>query len=248
MSSRAIAARGTGALALVLLIVTTIAAPAAPAYAVDAQEYQIQLIPVSDIGESLLIVSALLPPDTSLPATVTIPVPAGSSVLWTGEILGGAVEDDPTRVAEIIRQGTMDLHTITVESSRLAQIEIAYPAPEISGRTVSSSVTWTNPGPEVLVSGSVIVEPAATAIDISPSAASAPETNDLGETLHDLGGLRLKTGGSYVLSASWKRPSTTSRQDIIVWLVVAVAIAGAALGAIVISQRTRARRAAGFEE
>lgn len=214
------------------------------AFAIDAQEYQLQLIPVSDIGESLLIVSALLPPDASLPASITIPVPAGSSVLWTGEILGGAVEDDPTRIATIVREGTMDLHTFTVEQSRLAQIEIAYPAPKISGRTVSSSVTWTNPGAEVLVSGSVIVEPGAASVDISPAPASAPEANDLGETLYDLGGLRLKTGGSYVLSASWKRASTTTRQDVMVWLVVALVVAAVALGAAVVAQRTRARRAA----
>src|SRR5512133_2910018 len=99
--------------ALVLAALATLLAPSA-AWAADAQEYQLQLSPVADTGTSQMIVTAILDAGASLPATVSVPVPAGATLLWCGELLGGAAADDPSREASVTRVGSMDVYTFTL--------------------------------------------------------------------------------------------------------------------------------------
>jgi hypothetical protein len=62
----------------------------AMAHASNVREYQLQYSPVVDGTQSLLIVTAIVDPAASLPTSVTVPVPAGATLMWSGEVLGGA--------------------------------------------------------------------------------------------------------------------------------------------------------------
>jgi hypothetical protein len=70
--------RRIAALGTVLAVVSAVLAPSV-AFARVA-EYQVQFLPVGQAGSSEVIVNAILSPETSLPATVTVPLPAGAQV------------------------------------------------------------------------------------------------------------------------------------------------------------------------
>jgi len=216
----------------------------AVAHAATVREYQLQYSPAAEPTTSMLIVTAVVDPSASLPATVTIPAPAGSTLLWSGEVLGGDPAADPFREATKQTVGSMDLYTFTVEQARLAQIEVSLGAPTISGTRVSGTMTWTNPGAEVLVSASVVAEPGAADVKTTPAVTGGVQQNSVGETLHPLGGVRLVTGGSYVIEASWRRGGGGSSESVLLPIIIgALVVAVIALVIVVARERTRARRA-----
>jgi hypothetical protein len=212
------------------------------AHAATVREYQIQYAPVGDESQSLLIVTAILDPTASLPASVTVPVPAGATMLWSGELLGGSPQDDPFRQATMVTVGDMDLYTFTVEQTRLGQVEVSLGAADISGNRVSGALTWTNPGEEVLVSASLVAEPGATDIETTPPVSGSVQQNSVGETLHPLGGVRLALGGSYVIEASWRRGGGGEADSpLLPALIGALVVAVLALVVVIARERTRAR-------
>jgi len=230
------------ALALLLTLLLPSAALAGP-----VREYQLQYAPTGDAAGALMIVSALLDPQTPLPATVDVPVPAGATLLWAGEVLGGDPAADPTRATTVVRTGDMDVYTLTLEQTYTAQLEIQLPVPEVSGDEVSASVTWTNTGDEVLVTASVVAESGATSVDIKPEVAGETQTNAVGETLYPLTGLRVASGESYVIEASWKRGGATPEGDdtlLLPALLGGLVLAILALAAVIVRERTKARRTA----
>lgn len=225
-------------LALVALLVILV-----PAYAsaADATEYQLQLSPVGEEGRSQLIVTVVLDPAASLPATVSVPVPAGATVLWSGELLGGDPGADPYREATVTSVGGVTVCTFRLEQSSVGQVELELGAPTVSGSKVRSSLVWTNPGPEVRVSGSVVAEPGATGVDVVPSPAGESRTNDVGETLYPLGEQRVPTGASYTIDVSWRRSGQFPLLEVLAAVLV---LAVVALVLVLARERARARRAA----
>jgi len=235
---------------LALALVIALALPAAASAAV-VREYQLQFAPVATTGSSLAIVTALVDPQESLPASVTVPVPAGSTLLWAGEILGGDPAADPARTPTMERVGEMDLYTFTLEQSYTAQLEIQLPDPTVDGSRLSASMNWTNPGDEVLVSGAIIVAPGADNVETTPELAGEIQTNDAGESLYPLAGVRLAEGGTYAMSVEWDREGSaegTTSNNTLVLLLIALVAALVTLIAVVARERTRTKRAAIREE
>ncbi|MBN1193072.1 MAG: hypothetical protein JXA36_05230 [Coriobacteriia bacterium] len=225
------------ALALALLL-------PASAWAGTVREYQLQYAPVGEGAGSLLIVSALVDPQVQLPVAVTIPVPAGSEVLWAGEVLGGSLSEDPMRDVTVERVGDMDVYTMTIEQVYTAQLEVELDPPTISGNRVTSSLTWTNPGEEVLVTGAVVAEADARNPKFTPETTGEPETNSRGETLHPLTGARVAEGARYVITAEWKRSgaSAAGSSAVLPILLGVLVLAVTALVIVLARERTRARR------
>lgn len=241
-------ARLTRLLALALVI--ALALPAAASAAV-VREYQLQFAPAATTGGSLAIVTALVDPQESLPASVTVPVPAGSTLLWAGEILGGDPAADPARTPTMERVGEMDLYTFTLEQSYTAQLEIQLPDPTIDGSRLSATLSWTNPGAEVLVTGAIIVEPGAGNVETTPDVSGEIQTNDVGESLYPLEGVRLAEGGTYAMSVEWDREGEAeggASNNTLVLLLIALVAALVTLIAVVARERTRTKRAAIREE
>lgn len=215
----------------------------------DVLEYQLQYEPAGDEAGALLIVNAVLDPDTTLPQDVSIPVPEGATLLWSGELLGGDPSDDPQRPTTTSEVDGVQVHTLTLEQSHTAQLELLMPAPSVSGERVNANVTWTNVGEEAPVTASVIVEAGASDIVIEPARAGDIQTNDIGQTLHPLESKRLATGESYVIGVSWTPGGTTAgggdgtaSNGPLPYVIGALAVAVAALVVVIAIERTRARR------
>jgi hypothetical protein len=110
----------------------------------------------------------------------------------------------------------------------------------MSGAEVSMAVSWTNPGPEVLVSASVVAEPGARRVKTTPPVAGGTRTNDVGETLYPLGGRRVPQGDVYTLEVTWRRGGAF---PVLPVAVGALAVAVTALALVWARERSRARRA-----
>lgn len=233
-------ARLTAALLLLVLLVVPGVASAS-----GVTEYQLQYAPAGD--HSLLIVTAVADPQSPLPATVTLPVPAGATVLWAGEILGGPATGDLLRVTTMETVGDMDVYTMTLEQAYTAQMELQLPAAVASGSRFDAVLTWTNPGDEVPVRASVIIPAGATDVEVAPAVSGETNTNDLGETLYPLTGARLAQGAAMVVEASWVTGGTASAGDaespILPVLLGLLVLAVASLVIVAVRERTRARRA-----
>lgn len=176
------------------------------AIAAAALEYQIQYTVVTESGLSQMIVTVVADPEASLPATVSVPVPAGSKLLWSGELLGGDVSADPRRDAAVARVGAMDVYTFLLEQGRLGQVEASVAAPTVEGNLVKSSFAWTNPGEAAPVSVSVVVEPGAQDVRINgKEPEDKPQLNDAGESLYLVGSQTMTTGDSLTVSTAWSR-------------------------------------------
>lgn len=236
-------------LALVLLLPAT-------ALAGPVREYQLQYDPMGEAGGALMIVSALVDPQLPLPVTISVPVPRGATVLWAGEVLGGDPASDPTRTTTVEQVGDMDVYTLTMEQAYTAQFELRLQAPTVSADAVSSAVTWTNPGDEVLVNASVITEAGAGDVTTTPKLAGAIQTNDAGQSLYPLEGRQVPTGEPFTIEVTWKRAQAGAAAGgdaagsspvlaVVLFLLVA---AIAALVVVVARERTRARRAAAVGE
>jgi hypothetical protein len=140
----------------------------------------------------------------------------------------------------------MDLYTFSMEQTRIAQVEVALGTPGFSGNRLTGTVTWTNPGDEVLVNASVIAEPGAADIKTTPAVTGGVQENSVGETLHPLGGVRLAQGESLVIEASWRRGAADGGggSAVLPLLIGALVAAVAGLVIVIVRERTRVRRAA----
>ncbi len=232
--------------AIVLAILLALAIPAA-AHA-RVVEYQIQLSPAGDPAGALAVVNVVLDAADPLPQEVSIPVPHGAVLLWAGEILGGAPEDDPAREPALTQVGDMDVYTFTLQEAFVGQIEIVLDPADISGSELSYAMTWTNPGEEVLLSASVVAEPGASDVRVSPARSGDVQSNTIGETLHPLEATRLANGESYVIEASWTRGEgaavvgdSAASQDLLPYLIGALVVALVSLVVVVVRERTKAR-------
>ncbi|MRS12940.1 MAG: hypothetical protein EG823_07710 [Actinobacteria bacterium] len=230
------------ALALTLLL-------PASALAGPVREYQLQYAPVGDANGALMIVSALVDPQIQLPAIITVPVPAGATLLWAGEILGGDPAADPIAETTVETVGDMDVYTLTLEQSYTAQLEIQLPAAEVSGDTVTSTVVWTNPGDDVMVNASIVAEAGATDAAFTPAVAGEPQTNSAGETLYPLAGRSVASGEEFEITTEWKRgaaapAASESGSPLLPALLGGLVAAVLALVAVLVRERTRARRSA----
>lgn len=240
---------------VLILAMLLVAAVPGVASAAAVTEYQIQYEPVTDSGQALAIVTALVDPQQQLPVQVTVPVPAGATLLWAGEILGGDVANDPSRTTTVERVGDMDVYTLTAEQSYTVQLEIQLPAATISANKVEAALKWTNPGDEVLVSGSIVTEVGAGDVKTTPARAGDVRTNDAGAALYPLEGTRVATNGSYEITAEWTRGANGAggtggaSSNTLPLLLIALVAAVLTLVFVIRRERTRALRAvAGNDE
>lgn len=230
------------ALCLIAALLLPVTLVPAVAVASPVTEYQLQFSPVGE-GEQVafLIVNAVLDPATPLPATVTIPVPAGVTVLWMGELLGGDPSADPARQGTAERVGDMDVYTLTLEQAHTAQMELQLPLSGVTPEKVSSKLVWTNPGDPVLLSAAVVAEAKATGVIVTPASGSAVQTNAEGETLHTLQAKELATGETYALTATWTRGAASGSSSDSPVLPVLLGVLALAIATLVVVVLVRER-------
>ncbi|MDI6844407.1 MAG: hypothetical protein QMC94_08450 [Anaerosomatales bacterium] len=229
-----------------LAFILAVAASPVAAYARVA-EYQVQFLPVGQTGSSEVIVNVILSPEESLPATVTVPLPAGAQVLWSGEILGGDPANDPFRQPSVVPTAGALAAVFRLEQKPIAQVEASIGEPQVRGSRVSSKLAWVNAGEEGTYTFSVVVEAGATDVEISPKPVGEPQTNAKGETLYVLSPVRLAAGQKFDVSVSYNRAgasgAASSRGTSPVLLVAVAGLVLAVAALVVVARRERAQSA-----
>jgi hypothetical protein len=218
------------------------ASAALPAASATPSSIEVQFWP-SETDGAVLVVGAELPAQTALPATIRLPLPAGATVTWVGEVFGGDPNaDTEVPYAEEKGEGGQVL-IVTLTKSRSAQYEANLPAPtEIDGRR-TASFTWVQSasGPEVGLS----VKMASTTGDIviEPGSRGAPPVNATGERLYTLPAAKLALGKSATVKASWVTAapgaagtSSAGSSTVLYVLVGLLAIALIALAVVMVSR------------
>ncbi|TDB38895.1 MAG: hypothetical protein D9V44_04260 [Actinobacteria bacterium] len=194
----------TRATAIVLAAVVMLLCVPSLAFA-GVSEYQVQFAPVGLSTRMDLIVNVILSPDTPLPATVRVPLPAGATILWSGEILGGDPADDPSREATLTAVGGAQYAEFTLEKVRVAQVEAELGPAAVTGTKVEGALDWINVTEAGTYTFSVRIEPNVRDLEITPAAEGAPQTNADGETLYTLTPVRLEKDGTFSIDVSYRR-------------------------------------------
>ncbi len=78
-------------------------------------------------GTTFCLVGGELPTSAPLPASVEIAVPAVSTAQWVGEVDLDQPSADAVLPYEVTRRGSMDIYSMTLQGSRLAQVEALVP-------------------------------------------------------------------------------------------------------------------------
>ncbi len=189
--------------------------------------------------------NVILSPETKLPAKVRVPIPTGAVLLWSGEILGGDVADDPSREASITATADGLVVEFTLEKVRVAQVEAQWKAPTIAGNKVTSDLEWVNTTEAGTYTFAVRLPAGATNVKISPAEEGAPNTNADGETLHTLTPVRLEQGAKFPISISYETGnaaggSSSGLSPILIGAIVLLVIAVVALVVVVVRQGSSA--------
>lgn len=246
--SRPIAAALPVLLALTALLAPA-PAPAAPA-TVPFEDVYLQLDPGSGTHQPVLVITGTLADDAQLPATVRFAVPQGLQMRWAGEILGGALEDDPTvePVFEHTESG-FDLAVLTLSKSRVAQIELdAAPLLNRSDTSQSIMLPWGTPDDIGALTLSTLVPAGAEIETMTPGAVTEPGPNGALivslETSAVAGSpvaLNVTHTATALPASQNSAPSGSTAPLVIIFGGLAVAFA---LAVAAISRRTRERREA----
>ncbi len=163
----------------------------------------VQLWPGAVEGQGIAILAVSVPETTTLPARVHIPIPAGTTVDWVGEI-GDEVTEDVER-PHTIEQGPDGTYAaVDLVGSRIAQLEVSGLPLENEDGTYSVKLDFVQTAPASVTGFSVRLPAGASDISIKPTAATEPETNDAGETLYTLESATLKDGESRTITASYR--------------------------------------------
>ncbi len=149
MSRNASIRRLTG-WAAVLAVVLAVAAAPAVAAAAPAQANIAVLSATLDTDPSgtgaTYIVGATLATGTAMPAVVELPVPSGSTVVWSGEIMGTSGTNDVEDPHTVVKANGYDLVRFTVTKSTDVQAEAQVAdAVTISGQTRTETISLAIP-------------------------------------------------------------------------------------------------------
>ncbi|HET6351532.1 MAG TPA: hypothetical protein VFG89_05325, partial [Coriobacteriia bacterium] len=149
---------------------------------VVAGALDVQLWPGAAAGQGVVIIAVTIPQDAKLPARVKIPVPAGAVVDWAGEIDTDATGDiERPRSIEKGKSGSYAVFDLV--ASRQAQLELSGLPLAQNGDTYSIKLDYVQTAPAGETGFSVRLPAGASDVQISPTPASGPDKNDVGESL-----------------------------------------------------------------
>jgi hypothetical protein len=224
----------------VLLALSVVALPSF-AFA-GVSEYQVQFAPADTSGNGIFVVNVILSPDTKLPAKVRVPLPTGAVLLWSGEILGGDVSNDPSREASITPTGDGLVVEFTLEQVRVAQVEAQWSAPTTSGTKVTSNLEWINTTEAGTYTFAIRLPAGATDVKITPAVEGEVNTNAAGETLRTLTPIRLEEGAKFPISIEFETGGGADgggiggMPPILIVVLAALALAIVALVVVIVRQ------------
>ncbi|NTU71984.1 MAG: hypothetical protein HGB10_09240 [Coriobacteriia bacterium] len=189
----------------------------------------------SEAGQLIVISAVTVPQDVKLPATVRIPVPAGATVQWAGEVLGGDLAADPSRKYKIVKSPVGGEYAeFTLEETRSAQVDADMSALTVNGDSTNATFEWIQSVSSDYTSFSVRVPAGVANVKIEPAPTDAPDENAAGEQLFSGDPLKLKPGAkqtvsfSYTTGAAATTAGSSGSQGLTPLVIgLAVALAGA---------------------
>lgn len=228
------------------LVVTGVAlllpaiAPAEPV-SLAGTPLEVQIWPGGEMGYTLFIVTGHIPEGATLPATVRLPLPEGAEVVWSGEILGGPVLEDPAREFTVVDATDGQAVEMTAESTRTVQYEAVGPALSVVDGMTTSVFEWIQTVPTGDVVFSVRVPVSAGTATIDPVPIGPPRTNEAGEQLYTLRPAVLTEGQSFTVTIAYGPPgagASAGSEFPLLWVLLGLlAVAAAALLLALVRQR-----------
>lgn len=142
--TRNLAHARTGARVALALLVLALLVPSV-ALAAPWRGIGVTLYDIDQMKTPTLVVYGSLTPDTPLPVEVELPIPAGSTIGWVGEILGGDPALDPTLEYTVRSEDGYDVIVATIATGRAIQAELAPPEGwvEFTDAGAEISMKWT---------------------------------------------------------------------------------------------------------
>lgn len=172
MSRSLRAATAVTVFALVMCIATT-------AFAATAVWESVDVTLHSETEGGVMVIAGNLPASAKLPAQIQLSVPPGAPVLWMGEVLGGALNNDPT--LDPVKSETAfgaDVYSATLTKSRTAQIEVETTGAVATGASsYTAAMSWASAADVPQVTLSVRVPTDATILQPADGATLYP-SND----------------------------------------------------------------------
>jgi hypothetical protein len=215
----------------------------------------VEVWPDHQRGLSTFIVLARLPQGAKLPAKVLVPLPAGTTVTWSGEIDEASASGDTTiPVAYADLPGGGRAVELTAIKSPTVQYEaVIGPVTRQDGR-VTTKLAWVQTVPAGSVTFASRAPIAATDVVLDPAAAGEPQTDtSLGQKLYTLEPQKPAVGSSipftisYTLVDGGAQSGTAAVADAGgqtgPWMLALAAALVAALGLMVWSGRRRSAAA-----
>ena len=179
----------------------------------------------------------------SLPATVRLPLPANARILWSGEIFGGPVSEDPAREGSTVEVDGGHAFEMTAETTRTVQYEAVGPPLSISDGVTKSVFEWVQTVEAGEVSFSVRVPAHAGEVRLDPDAPGPPRTNETGERLYTLRPVLLSEGQAFTVTAAYGREEPTGADEGFPAVLTAVLAAlGVALIVLILTVAAQRRR------
>ena len=197
-------------------------------------------------GSLVVVVALTVPPTVALPVTVRIPVPAEAQVQWTGEVLGGDPNLDPSRVHKIKTSPVGGRYAeFTLETTRAAQMDSVLPVLKTSGPDVSAAFSWVQSVSSPSMTFSVRVPTGATNVRITPRPRAAPDVGSGGQTLYSGDPIPLTPGSKTAVSVAYTlgaaagaAPASANRGSSLIYFVVsALAVVVGILVVVLTRQR-----------
>lgn len=221
----------------------TVAPSFAAPVSLENTELWVQLWPEGEPGTNVVIIGAQLPEGTTLPATVQLPIPEGSTVYWAGEIVSPDATADIERDYTIVDTGNGKAAEITIETTLSVQVDVTYGTIEIDGNDLVSKFQWMQSVPSSGTMFSVLIPRETGDVIIEPAAPGEPRENEAGERLYTLSPAVLQPGSTYPITVTYRRAGVsgdaTSSIPPVLWVVGALlAVAVIALLVALARQRT----------
>jgi hypothetical protein len=192
---------------IVLLAAMTLPALAtAQPVSLTGTPLEVQIWPGGEMGYTIFIVTGHIPDGTPLPATVLLPLPVGAEIVWSGEILGGPVAEDPAREFTVVEVADGLALEMTAESTRTVQYEAVGPALSVVDGMTTSVFEWVQTVPTGDVVFSVRLPASAGTVTIDPVPVGSPRTNEAGERLYTLRPAVLAEGQTFTVTTAYGPP------------------------------------------
>jgi hypothetical protein len=204
--------------------------------------FDVQLWP--EVAGSGIVVNATVTTGTPLPVLIRMPLPAGATVDWVGEILGNTSAEDIRSDYRLVDSGRMLEMVLT--TSRTAQYEATFVQPVRNGDLLVSTLEWTQSTPASSVRFAVKATSAIGDVSVQPSPAHAPQFNESGDRLYVLEARSLKTGEKTTVTATYRAggnttgSTTTPTSQPSAVLVVLLALLGVSVAALLMAVRRQA--------